>query len=146
MNFCLFLIFLILKLFFSFKKKKITIQEYITFNYSTNFILSLKTQSLNFSENKKIKKVEDKIKKIENENPYYNILNVLNDCFGKKDNENLKKYHNTISISTGIYVGLSYHYDKRCPINLLFSTIVEFINCFILFKAYLPIKISFLFL
>ena len=101
------------------KKKKITIQEYITFNYSTNFILSLKTQSLNFSENKKIKKVEDKIKKIENENPYYNILNVLNDCFGKKDNENLRKYHKTISISTGIYVGLSYHYDIRCPINLL---------------------------
>ena len=101
------------------KKKKITIQEYITFNYSTNFILTLKNQTLNFTENKKIKKVEDKLKKIENENPYYKILNVLNDCFGKKDNENLKKYHNTISISTGIYVGLSYHYDKRCPINLL---------------------------
>ena len=101
------------------KRKKITIQEYITFNYSTNFILTLKNQTLNFPENKKIKKVEDKLKKIENENPYYKILNVLNDCFGKKDNENLKKYHNTISISTGIYVGLSYHYDKRCPINLL---------------------------
>ena len=66
-----------------------------------------------------MEKVEDKIKKIENENPYYNILNVLNDCFGKKDNENLRKYHKTISISTGIYVGLSYHYDIRCPINLL---------------------------
>ena len=101
------------------KRKKITIQEYITFNYSTNFILTLKNQTLNFPENKKIKKVEDKLKKIENENPYYKILNVLNDCFGKKDNENLKKYHNTISISTGIYVGLSYHYDIRCPINLL---------------------------
>ena len=104
------------------KKKKLTFTDYISFNYNKTLILSLQKQNLNFSENKKIvKKLEEKLKKSnsDTQNIYVLILEILSQIFGKKENENIKKYHRIVSISTGIQIGLSYHYHLKCSINLI---------------------------
>ena len=40
----------------------------------------------------------------------------------KKDIEKAKKYHNILSKWTGIQTGLSYHYDYKCPVNVIRKT------------------------
>ena len=110
------------------KKKKIPFEDYITFNFNKEFILLLYNNTSIYSENKKIyKKIQEKKKVFpdleSNEDELYkSILNVLNDIIKKKDVENVKKYHNIISKTTGIQTGLSYHYDIKCPINVIRKT------------------------
>ena len=110
------------------KKNKIPFDEYITYNFNKKFILLQYKNTSIYSENKKIYKLlQDKLKKIPDllsneEELYKSLLKMINEIIKKKDIEKTKNYHNIISKSTGIQVGLSYHYDYKCPINVIRKT------------------------
>ena len=110
------------------KNDKIPFDEYIIYNFSKKFILLQYTDTSIYSENKKInKKLQEKLKTfpdlLSNEEELYKtLLKIINDMIKKKDIEKAKKYHNILSKSTGIQIGLSYHYDYKCPITVIRKT------------------------
>ncbi len=110
------------------KKDKIPFDEYIAYNFSKKFILFQYTDTSIYSENKKInKKLQEQLKTfpdlLSNEEELYKtLLKIINEMIRKKDIEKAKKYHNISSKSTGIQTGLSYHYDYKCPVNVIRKT------------------------
>ena len=107
----------------SYKEKKLTFVQYITYNFNKKFICNLIMKQNNkyyevMELNSKYEKKFDS-----NFNQYENYDNIFKDVisyFYKKDKKFMRDYHNLISLATGIKSGLSeneYEYNVLQYLN-----------------------------
>lgn len=107
------------------REKNITFNEYITYNFNKKFICSLILKPNN-KYNEAIQLFKKYEKNFENPsfepyNYYENIFKDINSKLSNEDKKFMRKYHNIISLATGVKSGLSENEFENNVLNNLNS-------------------------